>query len=234
MPSFICPSDPSDKGIQFSGGLMYGRSNYFGSIGAVADRRLDTDPKAGIFSTPSMFPAGPVAPKGRTMTGITDGTSNTVMFAEVKRGTKASGDSNQWDDTSILDVLTATTGAGGWNNYDGRTTPICQGVGVSASGANIQSWGRYVGHQYYRDLFTTSVYSHTLPPNWNAKVATGQKYGCGQSNLEIMHVPASSRHGGGVNAVLADGSVRFVSDSVDFTTWQSLGTFAGGEVLGSY
>ena len=44
---------------------------------------------------------------------------------------------------------------------------------------------------------------------------------------------ARSRHTGGVNGLLADGSVRFVSNTVDLTTWQWLGTRAGGEVLSS-
>ena len=232
IPSYLCPSDGSPNGIQFTGGQMYGRSNYFGSIGAVADRRRDSDPKAGIFSTPTSFPAAPNWPKGRTIPGIADGTSNTVMFAEVKRGTKNSTDFNMWDDTSVLDG--GSTGGTGWNLYDGRTVELCQGVGVSPSGANIQSWGRYVGHQYYRDLFTTSVYSHTLPPNWNKRVTAGQKYGCAQNNLEAMHLPASSYHTGGVNVGMADGSVRFINDSIDFVTWQGLGSSSGGEVLANY
>lgn len=35
---------------------------------------------------------------------------------------------------------------------------------------------------------------------------------------------ARSRHNAGVNALLADGAVRFFSDSVDGTLWQALGT----------
>ena len=44
---------------------------------------------------------------------------------------------------------------------------------------------------------------------------------------------ARSRHTGGVNASLCDGSVRFVSNSITLATWQALGTMNGGEVLGS-
>jgi prepilin-type N-terminal cleavage/methylation domain-containing protein/prepilin-type processing-associated H-X9-DG protein len=44
---------------------------------------------------------------------------------------------------------------------------------------------------------------------------------------------ARSRHTGGVNAVLCDGSVRFVTNSVSLTTWMALGTMDGGEVLGN-
>jgi prepilin-type N-terminal cleavage/methylation domain-containing protein/prepilin-type processing-associated H-X9-DG protein len=45
---------------------------------------------------------------------------------------------------------------------------------------------------------------------------------------------ARSRHPGGVNAVLGDGSVRFISNNIAAGTWSSLGTMAGGEVPGDY
>jgi prepilin-type N-terminal cleavage/methylation domain-containing protein len=43
-----------------------------------------------------------------------------------------------------------------------------------------------------------------------------------------------SAHTSGLNAVLADGSVRFVSYSVSAATWQAVGTIAGGEVLSEF
>ena len=45
---------------------------------------------------------------------------------------------------------------------------------------------------------------------------------------------ARSRHPGGVNAVLCDGSVQFYNDSVDAGLWQSLGWMADGGPLGTY
>ena len=47
--------------------------------------------------------------------------------------------------------------------------------------------------------------------------------------------PASAGgHAGGVNFVLGDGSVRFMSDStLSIQTWRALGTRADGEVLSS-
>lgn len=54
-------------------------------------------------------------------------------------------------------------------------------------------------------------------------------------NNPLMHVEdASSRHIGGVNALLCDGSVRFIRDAISPTTWAGLGTRDGGEVLGDY
>jgi prepilin-type processing-associated H-X9-DG protein len=46
-------------------------------------------------------------------------------------------------------------------------------------------------------------------------------------------VTARSYHSGGVNSLFGDGSVRFVKQSIDGQVWRSLGTIAGGEVLGS-
>ena len=44
---------------------------------------------------------------------------------------------------------------------------------------------------------------------------------------------ARSRHSGGVNLQLGDGSVRFVANGISLVTWRSLATRNGGEVLGS-
>jgi prepilin-type N-terminal cleavage/methylation domain-containing protein/prepilin-type processing-associated H-X9-DG protein len=43
-----------------------------------------------------------------------------------------------------------------------------------------------------------------------------------------------SRHAGGVNVALADGSVRFVSNNIDLFVWTALSSIAGGEVVGNY
>jgi prepilin-type processing-associated H-X9-DG protein len=44
---------------------------------------------------------------------------------------------------------------------------------------------------------------------------------------------ARSRHPGGVNAALIDGSVRFFKNTVALQTWRALSTTRGGEVLSS-
>jgi prepilin-type processing-associated H-X9-DG protein len=42
---------------------------------------------------------------------------------------------------------------------------------------------------------------------------------------------ARSRHTGGVNVTLCDGSVRFISNSIDLGSWQALASQNGGEVI---
>ncbi|WP_165072437.1 DUF1559 domain-containing protein [Paludisphaera rhizosphaerae] len=44
---------------------------------------------------------------------------------------------------------------------------------------------------------------------------------------------ARSYHGGGVNVLFCDGSVKFIKDSVNLTTWRALSTKDGGEVVSS-
>jgi prepilin-type N-terminal cleavage/methylation domain-containing protein/prepilin-type processing-associated H-X9-DG protein len=45
---------------------------------------------------------------------------------------------------------------------------------------------------------------------------------------------ARSKHIGGVNVLLGDGSVRFVPNSISITTWRALGTMNGGEVFSNF
>ena len=39
------------------------------------------------------------------------------------------------------------------------------------------------------------------------------------------------RHTAGVNAALADGSIRFVTNSIDLIAWQAAGSMNGGETI---
>ena len=46
-------------------------------------------------------------------------------------------------------------------------------------------------------------------------------------------ITTTSNHPGGVNVAFGDGSVKFVKDSVDLSTWWALATRAGKEIIGS-
>src|SRR5207237_876080 len=124
---------------------------------------------------------------------------------------------------------------GDHSESDGRTAPSCQ-----PGGNPWDSSISYGGTEFDRTLPATTFYTHTLPPNWNrlTSSAASQQYNCGtltNSNALncglCMHIAASSYHSGGVNVCLGDGSVRFVSDNIDFATWQAMGSRAGGEAL---
>ncbi|TWT95800.1 Fimbrial protein precursor [Botrimarina colliarenosi] len=52
----------------------------------------------------------------------------------------------------------------------------------------------------------------------------------GVRSMLLNNLPFGSNHSGGANFALADGSVHFVTDSIDFTLLGDLATIAGGEV----
>jgi prepilin-type N-terminal cleavage/methylation domain-containing protein/prepilin-type processing-associated H-X9-DG protein len=54
-----------------------------------------------------------------------------------------------------------------------------------------------------------------------------------QGNTYNLYIGSRSRHPGGVNSLFADGSVRFIKNSVNFITWQALGSIQAGEVVSS-
>lgn len=66
-------------------------------------------------------------------------------------------------------------------------------------------------------------------PQWPCAEATGYTDG-----ERPVNTSARSWHPGGVVAGLCDGSVRFISESIDLTTWRALSTMDGGETLGAF
>jgi prepilin-type processing-associated H-X9-DG protein len=95
--------------------------------------------------------------------------------------------------------------------------------------------------RYYNAIHCGVMFSAIYPPNSTAG-DNPQGYcvsaphapcsgGAGTANCFSL---ARSHHPGGVNAAMADGSVRFLIDSINVDTYKALATRAGGEVLGDY
>src|SRR5262249_40911040 len=54
---------------------------------------------------------------------------------------------------------------------------------------------------------------------------------CAGSDWESSTAASRSRHPGGVNVLMADGSVHFIQQNIDLAIWQALGTIQGGEAV---
>jgi len=207
---YLCPSDPSTARYETAG-----RSSYFACVGGAAwsgGTRID-----GIFAMPND------KLQGYKVSDIVDGLSKTALFGEVMRGTVPDGNSVVTHTTAFV-IPTTYTAA---QLIDGKRVLQCM---PNASGRQIQ----YTGQQYYRAFLPfTFMYTHTLPPNWNQNTGNPatQRNNCGQENFNTAHIAASSYHGNTAGIVYADGSTRFVNDSVDFTVWQGVGSRAGGEYV---
>lgn len=53
-------------------------------------------------------------------------------------------------------------------------------------------------------------------------------------NNRMVRITSRSNHIGGIHTLLGDGSVRFISENVNLTTWQSLSTHDKGELIGEF
>ena len=229
VASFVCPSDGSNT--KFSD---LGYANYVASLGATAAQRFGSGvaswdtvtARAGIFNVMGLDTSTPGYPSYNkaypvTVASVTDGTSNTALFSETKRGNAGTSASIggfiggiPLNDLSNVYVI---------NNGSLSVAPNCT-YGMSGYYTRIV----YRGQQYYRNLPMTGYYSHTLTPN--TKWYDCAVFGAAFNNV---HGAARSFHSGGANVAFADGSVHFIKDSISLPTWMALGTRAGGEVVSS-
>ena len=70
--------------------------------------------------------------------------------------------------------------------------------------------------------------AHRRPNNWSNGPPLR---GLGSLGVNDKYYAARSRHAGGVNAAMCDGSVRFFKNSVNLNVWQAVSTTKGGEVV---
>ena len=96
---------------------------------------------------------------------------------------------------------------------------------ANISGGHGHDWG--VGGMG-ATLFNTIVTPNNPQYPWSA-CRTDCNGGCDGASMDYSN--AQSYHPGGVNTLLADGSVRFIKDSIAMQTWWGLGTRAGTEVI---
>jgi prepilin-type N-terminal cleavage/methylation domain-containing protein/prepilin-type processing-associated H-X9-DG protein len=144
---------------------------------------------------------------------ISDGASKTALFSESILGDPrpANHDPQTEYKFSFLAPLTDTlcSGANQWNVSDPR------------------------GFSWVNGEFRCALYNHRTPPNSATPDCMGVTIG---GPVQTRYTPygwrtARSRHPGGVNVMYADGSVRFVTDTIDPAAWRAQSTIAGQETL---
>ena len=155
---------------------------------------------------------------------IRDGLSSTALFSESLKGTGA-------DDTGDPRRNLSYTNS---RMIQQRDAPIADVVkdGLAAP-LNWGPWTKYKGLTWlYSSGWEKHVYAHVFPPNSvNIAAYNTSTFQCYEGDGAVS---ASSDHAGGINLCLCDGSVRFVSESIDLPTWWAVGTRAGGELIDEF
>ncbi len=246
--TFVCPTDPTLNGAHFNPKAV----NY--PFNGTAPLRISVNGAPYGAATYAINAQVAVASmdlghpgRGNTsLIKITDGTSNTVLWAE--RMAFCAGP--EYPDPSVTPRLAA--GSVTWSIWarGGRNTTIANWLdgapGAPLPPANNAAgpdgytwWDNAAFDQPYRNLSNLNAgpgprSDPNFRQNWDGGVvnpggiqANARPHGCDYRRLQALH------SGGIMMAGLSDGSVRTVSASISALTWQRVCTPRGDEVLGA-
>jgi prepilin-type N-terminal cleavage/methylation domain-containing protein/prepilin-type processing-associated H-X9-DG protein len=203
---FLCPSDAAEQLPVGWAGI-----NYRTNCGTSIVNSYGTQDTSGVNAT--MPPPNGLLFTDYTVriSSVVDGTSNTAAFSEHVKGDFSNTISTELSDTYRPGTYPASAD---------EAYQMCLAVNI----LDLTKQGNSnVGAPWMSDGHTSTRYYHGSPPNSRSCMFPPSR----------ISTTANSRHPGGVNVTLADGSVRFVKSSVSIPTWRALGTRNGGEVLSS-
>jgi prepilin-type N-terminal cleavage/methylation domain-containing protein/prepilin-type processing-associated H-X9-DG protein len=237
---FLCPSNQVVPYPQYSGGstpVLYNLpgNTYFASVGSSMNQ-YGPGPYAEL-------PVNAAAPNGMFQVfgppigiqSVTDGTSNTIAMGEWITGSNGTF-------TSPMDVVVV-----GPTLPPGATAGSAQLL-MPAGGAGLNLWLQQCAQQkasavasgnFYNELgqdWCVGLFFHTLGnilvgPNPPFPNCAADMFGIGDTDDDYGYFGLSSRHPGGCNVLMTDGSVRFLKNSVNQIALWGLGSRAQGEVI---
>lgn len=206
VPVFLCPADRAERVSSPSGEVDSAPTNYVACSGSgVNDVSVPNDDGAiddqadGLFNSVTW----------RKRREITDGLSNTVLCSESTLG-PGGADPGSGERPDVQDFMALVS--------PGQiSAENCLKEQPSGVFRYVASRGRLWAGQSYEN----TMYNHFATPN-------AITYDCFFWVNRGLKGPRS-KHGGGVNIVMADNSVHFVTDDVDLVVWRALATRAGRE-----
>ena len=220
LPVFNCPSNGYINANGANGNFTYainvGVLNYAPNGTVVSGHHVRFHNGIAHYTNWPGESASPV-----NISSVTDGTSNTVAYSEfgmVPCDTGQTGrktmQMHHWvtapgapHTTLRQECLNNVGHVGDCGRHNGRG---------AAWAASFVGWG--------------SAYSHNMNPN-EKPCFEAQHHSDWRGSTMLS---ASSYHVGGVQVLMTDGAVRFVSENIDNGTWVSLGTRNGGETVGEF
>jgi prepilin-type N-terminal cleavage/methylation domain-containing protein/prepilin-type processing-associated H-X9-DG protein len=216
----FCPSDPGGMIDDANYGNTFTATSSYGQF--VGDWY--------VWSNGGPINRGPFGPNvSRTIAQFTDGLSNSMFASEGYIGHLQARNCNTagqnppgMSPTSVPDPSVSLATLQSLVN-------ACSGSGKFGQKLGHTRWTN--GGVYYSGVTTAVPPNPTVtypgfsgPFDW---VSVDENNG----GPTYASLSASSYHSGGVNVLFADGSVKFVKNSVNGVTWRALGSIAGGEVI---
>ena len=205
IDAFLCPSDrdhPNTTDI--------GWNNYGVSEGSNNGWNVSTADANGFFQRA----------RDNKFADCVDGLSNTIMIAEFIKG-----DNTDSRFTVLSDVVAGQAFPGGWPaQFASQQLVDTYGAQCLAASGNHRSFSgfRWIAPGFYNTTINTLA-----TPNWRYPACMICS-GCGQADSQGVF-PSRSRHAAGVQVANGDGSVKFLTNTINFLTYQGLGSANGQE-----
>jgi prepilin-type N-terminal cleavage/methylation domain-containing protein/prepilin-type processing-associated H-X9-DG protein len=223
LSGFLCPSDPAGEATALD--------NYQACYGTTT-RAPQPGGSTGLFAYQVCY--GPQA--------VPDGTSTTIAFSEAVTdagGLDPGGNVVLADGPRPSDAITGVSGPASALLFDANSNPAAVLAGLNSCNTAWSSRQGFItptrGYRWAVGASGFTFFNTIVTPNSRKYPWSACRFGCSPKcyadNSNFSN--AGSNHPDGVNCLMADGSVRFVKDTVNMPVWWSLGTRAGGELLGA-
>ena len=217
IPTLLCPSEVRDEVRLGDDGLP---EHYPLNYGANAGTWFLYGPANGSVGNGAV-----TVGQQQEISGIFDGTSNTLMFAEVKGYNPyfRNGDGAPTDIPTNPEAIASLPNDGRGSIDSIRQTGHTEWVDGRAH------------HSSFTSVFTPNTVvpltgaGETLDCDW-----TSRQEGTSDTDPTFAAITSRSYHSGGVNVTNVDGSTRFVADAIDLTSWRAMSTREGGEIVDDF
>jgi prepilin-type processing-associated H-X9-DG protein len=206
---------PSDRDLPFTWPTPFNTSLPNDTRGNYAANWGNTQWDQGLFTTNFSAPGNaglplpnttlampfPFFPSAISFASVTDGLSNTMLISEILKGSGGDIRGDLWASLPGANAFTTRFTPNGFIDYYRQAVP---GLGAIATG-------------------------DVLPAGW---CVPDPGLPCFNGAVEQATFAGSrSKHPGGVNSLMGDGSVKFMKNTINPVTWIALGSISSGEVI---
>ncbi len=225
VKEFLCPSDPNAGGM-VRGVYANADNSYYGCIGNttnILNGNIASASSLASVQTTGMF----AWQQSKSLSAVTDGTSNSVAFAESTVSTSSATPRQKLVGLASVQLPSGALQYNAFTSQSGILSGIaaCDQAWNSGKTGDLQRGDSWTHGAMGMTLFNTVVTPNGSSDEWAY---------CGNSSGAIANFSnTDSYHPGGVNVLAADGSVKFIKNSINQYTWWTFGTIAGGEVISS-
>ena len=228
IKGFVCPSD-SNAGVPDHNGTT-NTNNYYACVGTTYNFPQISSIKGGLNQTTMNWPSTGLFTMMRSygFRDCTDGMVNTIAFAEAVVGNQSLRPRQRLIGYNSVGALSSLLQYDAEQNYNvaQQALQACtqKWNSGSTSGLDKQRGENWAHGCMAMTLFNTIATPNAYNQSWTHCSSIGSTALAAFSNSD-------SWHPGGVNALMGDGSVKFIKNSINIQTWRAMSTTRAGEIL---